>query len=117
MVLRVYTSYVRYVAGAQDRYSCVRRFDRKAEVLLAGRRGPAPGCGEAGFQKSDMTPSVSLSFHPAFVGSFTSSARDFDLALGEGFNTAWVITLWCFNIVGREILTLGEGFNTRVITL
>ena len=26
-------------------------------------------------------------------------------------------TLWCFNIVGREILTLGEGFNTQVITL
>jgi hypothetical protein len=27
------------------------------------------------------------------------------------------ITLWCFYIVGREILTLGEGFNTQVITL
>ena len=27
------------------------------------------------------------------------------------------LTLWCFNIVGREILTLGEGFNTQVITL
>jgi hypothetical protein len=26
-----------------------------------------------------------------------------------------VITLWCFYIVGREILTLGEGFNTQVI--
>jgi len=36
--------------------------------------------------------------------------------LGEGFNTQ-VITLWCFYIVGREILTLGEGFNTQVITL
>jgi hypothetical protein len=30
-----------------------------------------------------------------------------------GFNTQ-VITLWCFYIVGREILTLGEGFNTQV---
>ena len=39
-----------------------------------------------------------------------------DLTLGEGFNTQ-VITLWCFYIVGREILTLGEGFNTQVITL
>jgi hypothetical protein len=38
------------------------------------------------------------------------------LTLGEGFNTQ-VITLWCFYIVGREILTLGEGFNTQVITL
>jgi hypothetical protein len=36
---------------------------------------------------------------------------------GEGFTHAQVITLWCFNIVGREILTLGEGFNTQVITL
>jgi len=36
--------------------------------------------------------------------------------MGEGFNTQ-VITLWCFNIVGREILTLGVGFNTQVITL
>jgi hypothetical protein len=33
--------------------------------------------------------------------------------MGEGFNTQ-VITLWCFNIVGREILTLGVGFNTQV---
>ncbi len=37
------------------------------------------------------------------------------LTLGEGFNTQ-VITEWCFYIVGREILTLGEGFNTQVIT-
>ncbi len=49
-----------------------------------------------------------------------AAARDFDLGGGslraEGFNTQ-VITLWCFYIVGREILTLGEGFNTQVITL
>ncbi len=38
------------------------------------------------------------------------------MTLGEGFNTQ-VITLWCFYIVGREILTLGEGFNTQVISL
>ena len=38
------------------------------------------------------------------------------LTLGEGFNTQ-VITLWCFNRVGRKILTLREGFNTQVITL
>ena len=38
------------------------------------------------------------------------------MTLGEGFNTR-EITLWCFYIVGREILTLGEGFNTRVINL
>jgi hypothetical protein len=43
------------------------------------------------------------------------SARDFDL--GGGFQRTQVITLWCFYIVGREILTLGEGFNTQVITL
>ena len=33
------------------------------------------------------------------------------LSLGEGFNTQ-VVTLWCFNIVVREILTWG-----RVLTL
>jgi hypothetical protein len=33
--------------------------------------------------------------------------------LGEGFTTQ-VVTLWCFNTVGREILTLGEGFTTQV---
>jgi hypothetical protein len=33
------------------------------------------------------------------------------LTLGEGFNTQ-VITLWCFYIVGREILTLGEAVST-----
>ena len=33
------------------------------------------------------------------------------LTLGEGFNTQ-VVTLWCFNIVVREILTWG-----RVLTL
>ena len=30
------------------------------------------------------------------------------LTLGEGFTTQ-VVTLWCFNTVGRKILTLGEG--------
>jgi hypothetical protein len=45
-------------------------------------------------------------------GRGARAARDFVFdALGEGFNTQ-VITLWCFYIVGREILTLGEGFNT-----
>jgi hypothetical protein len=38
------------------------------------------------------------------------------LTLGEGFTTQ-VVTLWCFNTVGREILTLGEGFTTQVVTL
>ena len=35
------------------------------------------------------------------------------LTLGEGFTTQ-VVTLWCFNTVGRKILTLGEGFTTKV---
>ena len=35
------------------------------------------------------------------------------LTLGEGFTTQ-VVTLWCFNTVGRKILTLGEGFTTQV---
>ena len=41
--------------------------------------------------------------------SYVSCARREILTLGEGFNTQ-EITLWCFYIVGREILTL--GFNT-----
>ncbi len=43
------------------------------------------------------------------------AARDFDL--GGGFQHSGNYRLWCFYIVGREILTLGEGFNTQVITL
>ena len=38
------------------------------------------------------------------------------LTLGDGFTTL-VVTLWCFNTVGRKILTLGEGFTTQVVTL
>jgi hypothetical protein len=34
------------------------------------------------------------------------------LTLGKGFTTQ-VVTLWCFNTVGRKILTLGEGFTTH----
>ena len=37
------------------------------------------------------------------------------LTLGEGFTTQ-VVTLWCFNTVGRKILTVGEGFTTQVVT-
>jgi hypothetical protein len=49
--------------------------------------------------------------------------RDFEVFdLGGGFRalstlSSQVITIWCFYIVGSEILTLGEGFNTQVITL
>ena len=41
------------------------------------------------------------------------------VTLGEGFNTQ-VVTLWCFNIVVREILTLGDGgglLSSQVVTL
>jgi hypothetical protein len=35
----------------------------------------------------------------------------------KGFTTQVVTLVWCFNTVGRKILTLGEGFTTQVVTL
>jgi len=42
-----------------------------------------------------------------------TGAQDFDL--GGGFHYSRIVTLWCFNTLGRKILTLGEGFTTQVV--
>jgi len=42
-----------------------------------------------------------------------TGAQDFDL--GGGFHYSGSRTLWCFNTLGRKILTLGEGFTLSLL--
>ena len=61
----------------------------------------------------DIRPAVSVSRRWPPADAFRDGGR---YPLGGGFLTRLqVVTLWCFNTVGRDILTLGEGFTTNPV--